>query len=195
MPVRTPRLLIRPKQPGDGITTAAAVEETWNDLHQWMSWAERLEDNTAEAQEIRTRQVMASFLLRQELNLLGIELLTGLPVLWCGFHNIDWTTRQCETGFWVRSAAQRKGYATEATNALLRFAFGPLRMRRVGITHAAGNEASRRVIEKLGFTPEGVQRAAMAIPGGRIVDRHVYSRLDAAELPELAVSWGPAPGT
>jgi len=38
MPIRTPRLLIRPKQVGDGASTSAAVAETWDELHMWMRW-------------------------------------------------------------------------------------------------------------------------------------------------------------
>ena len=189
MPIRTQRLLIRPKQPGDGAGTAAAVAETWDDLHQWMAWAETLDDNSPEKQEIRTRQVMATFVLREEFNFIGIEAATGQTVIWCGFHSIDWKDRQCETGFWVRKSAQRRGFATEATNALLRYAFNVLRMRRIGITHSAGNEASRRVIEKLGFTPEGVQREANRLPAGRVADRCLYARFDIIGLPYLDVQW------
>ena len=190
MPIRTPRLLIRPKVVGDGAASAAAVAETWDDLHQWMAWAEKLEDHSAERAEVRTRHVIEQFLSREELNLLGLEIASGLPVVWCGFHSIDWKTRRCDTGFWVRRSAQRRGYATEATNALLRYAFRALGMRRVGITHSAGNEASRRVIEKLGFAPEGVQRLANSLPGGRVADRHCYARFDTAGLPALEVQWG-----
>ena len=147
-------------------------------------------DHTAEQQEVRTRQVMAKFILREELNLLGVEAAGGRPVVWCGLHSIDWKARLCETGYWVRKAAQGQGFATEATNALLRYAFGALGMRRVGISHAAGNEASRRVVAKLGFTPEGVQRAATPLPGGRIADRVCYARFDTVGLPSLEVRWG-----
>ncbi len=189
MPIRTPRLLIRPKQQGDGAATAAAVAETWDDLHRWMAWAEKLEENTAEQQEIRTRKVMAMFLLREEFNLVGIEIRSGQPVIWCGFHSMDWGSHQCETGFWVRKSAQGRGFATESTNALLRYAFEALSMRRVSITHAGGNQASRRVIEKLGFTPEGVQRGANILPGGRVADKHLYARFGTAGLPPLDVRW------
>jgi hypothetical protein len=93
VPIRTTRLLIRPHQPGDGEATAAAIKESWDDLHHWMVWANSLEQNTAQKQEIRTRQVMASFILREELNLVGIEVETGQPVVWCGFHNLAWSAR------------------------------------------------------------------------------------------------------
>jgi ribosomal-protein-serine acetyltransferase len=190
MPIRTPRLLIRPKQTGDGAMVVTAVAETWEDLHQWMAWAENLSDFTADRQEIRIRQQIAMFLLREELNLLGIETATGQPVVWCGFHDIDWKSRQCDTGFWVRKSAQGRGFATESTNALLRYAFGALGMRRVGITHSEGNRASRRIVEKLGFSPEGIQRSANRLPGGRFADRCCYARTDLVGLPPLDVKWG-----
>ena len=147
MPIRTPRLLIRPKQVGDGATTSAAVAETWEDLHQWMRWAENRHDFTAERMEIRNRHMMASFILRQEIELIGVEATGGISVVWCGLHSIDWHGRQCETGYWVRKSAQLRGFATEAANAMVRYAFGALGMRRIGLTHSAGNEASRRIAE------------------------------------------------
>jgi RimJ/RimL family protein N-acetyltransferase len=190
MPIRTPRLLIRPKQPGDGVASVAAVAETWEDLHRWMQWAERLEDFTAEGQEIRCRHNIASFLLREEFNLLGIELASGQPLIWCSFYDLDWAAHQCNIGYWVRKSAQGKGVATEAANAMVRYAFDALGMRRVGLTHSNGNEASRRIAEKLGFTPEGVQRAANLLPEGRVADKCCYARFDIAGLPHLEVTWG-----
>lgn len=189
MPIRTPRLLIRPKQAGDGATTAAAVAETWNELHKWMQWAENPEAFTTEAMEIRTRQVMASFIRRECIELIGLEAATGKAVIWCGFHDIDWQARQCDTGFWVRKSAHCQGFATEAGNALVRYAFGALGMRRVGLTHSCGNEASRRIAEKLGFSFEGIQRGANILPGGKSADRYCYARFDVAGLPELEVRW------
>jgi RimJ/RimL family protein N-acetyltransferase len=172
MPIRTPRLLIRPKQIGDGTITSAAVAETREDLHKWMRWAENQEGFTAELMEIRNRHVMASFILRESIELIGIEVSTGTAVVWCGLHDIDWQGRQCDTGYWVRKSAQGCGFATEAANAMVRYAFGALGMRRVGLTYSAGNEASRRTGEKLGFTVEGVQKGANVLPGGKNADKY-----------------------
>lgn len=190
MPIRTPRLLIRPKEPGDGAVTADAVAETWDDLHQWMRWAENREAFTAESLEIRDRQMTAAFLLREVIELIGIEVATGRAVVWCGLHDIDWQARQCDTGYWVRRSAQRRGFATEAATAMVRYAFGALGMHRVGLTHSAGNEASRQIAENLGFCLEGIQRAANFLPGGKFADRYCYARLDAVGLPPLDVRWG-----
>lgn len=189
MPIRTPRLLIRPKQVGDGAITSAAVAETWEDLHKWMRWAEDQNAFTAELMEIRNRQMMATFILREAIELIAIETATGKAVVWCGLHDIDWQGRLCDTGYWVRKSAQGKGFASEAANALLRYAFGALEMRRVGLTYSAGNEASRRIAEKLGFQVEGVQHCANVLPGGRIADKYCCARFDVTGLPHLELDW------
>jgi hypothetical protein len=48
MPIRTPRLTIRPKKVGGGAITSVAVAETWEELNQWMRWAEDRDAFTAE---------------------------------------------------------------------------------------------------------------------------------------------------
>jgi len=189
MPIRTPRLLIRPKQVGDGAITSAAVAETWEELHKWMRWAENRDEFTAELMEIRNRRVMASFILREGIELIGVEAATGTAVIWCGLHDIDWQGRQCDTGYWVRKSAQGQGFATEAANAMVRYAFGALGMRRIGLTHSAGNEASRRIAERLGFLFEGIQKGANILPGGKNADRYCYARFDLTGLPNLEVYW------
>jgi ribosomal-protein-serine acetyltransferase len=194
MPIRTPRLLIRPKQVGDGAITSAAVAETWDELHRWMRWAENRDDFTAESMEIRNRHVMAGFVLRESIELIGHEAGTGTAVIWCGLHDIDWQGRQCDTGYWVRKSAQGQGFATEAANALVRYAFGALGMRRIGLTNSGGNEASQRIVEKLGFSFEGIQRGANVLPGGKHADRHCYARFDITGLPDLKVQFGVASG-
>jgi RimJ/RimL family protein N-acetyltransferase len=191
-PIRTPRLTIRSKQVGDGAITSAAVAETWEELNHWMRWAENREAFTAELMEIRNRQVMARFLLREIIELIGIETETGKAVVWCGFHDIDWEARQCNTGYWVRKSAHRQGIATETANAMLRYAFGALGMQRVGLTHSSGNEPSRRIAERLGFSFEGIQRRANMLPGGKSVDKYCYARFDVAGLPDLEATWGEA---
>jgi RimJ/RimL family protein N-acetyltransferase len=190
MPIRTPRLLIRPRQLGDGEFALAAIRETWDELHRWMWWAENLDEFTSERLEKRNCHAIANFVQRNPIELLGIEIATGEPVVWCGFHNIDWKAYQCDTGFWVRRSAQGRNIATESTNAMLRYAFGELGMGRVGLTHSDGNEASRRIAEKLGFVHVGVERAANPLPSGLMADRFCYARFGAEGLPPLDVHWG-----
>lgn len=55
-----------------------------------------------------------------------------------------------------------QGYATEASKAVLHYAFEERGVQLVSVYHYEGNERSRRVIEKLGFHYEGTQRMASA---------------------------------
>jgi RimJ/RimL family protein N-acetyltransferase len=71
----------------------------------------------------------------------------------------------------------------------VRYAFAALGMRRIGRTHSAGNDASQRIANKLGFSFEGIERNANPLPGGKWADRYCYARFDVADLPPLRVEW------
>lgn len=63
--------------------------------------------------------------------------------------------RQAELGFTFAKAHQRKGYASEAVQRLLQYAFTKLALNRVfAITHDE-NKAARRLLERAGFREEG----------------------------------------
>ena len=63
-----------------------------------------------------------------------------------------------ELSFWLDEAHAGAGYATEATGALLAFAFGPLDLNRVCAHHMVRNAASGRVLARIGFRREGLLR-------------------------------------
>ena len=70
-----------------------------------------------------------------------------------------------------------QGFATEACRAALDYAFDELGCPVMSATHFPINHKSRRVIKKLGFTPEGTMRHAMMLPDGTPGDLVVYSLL------------------
>ena len=63
--------------------------------------------------------------------------------------------RQAEIGFSFDPFFQGQGYAKEAAEALLEYAFIGLKLHRVHATTDPRNNASRRLLEKLGFRKEG----------------------------------------
>ncbi len=187
MPIETDRLIIRPPMPGDGPAMTAAKEESWDDLTRWMEWAKN--QPTPESDEITVRRSYAEFILRQDLMMMAFERTTNKPVVFTGLHRIDWHARVFEIGYWVRTSARGKGYATEAANGLTRFAFKALNARKVVITHAEGNEPSAAVIRRLGFQQEAIARYGTTLPDGRVVDQYRYARFDTDGLPELNIRW------
>jgi [ribosomal protein S5]-alanine N-acetyltransferase len=65
---------------------------------------------------------------------------------------------KAEIGYWLSKPLWGKGLMTEALEAVVAFAFGPLGLHRIyAITHP-DNRASQKVLEKVGFTKEGVLR-------------------------------------
>ena len=54
-------------------------------------------------------------------------------------------------GFWVHPNYWGNGYATEAGRAVLQFGFTQLKASKIITAHAIWNNASKRVIENLGF--------------------------------------------
>ena len=188
MPIVTPRLILRPPQAGDGIKAFPAKKETFEEIQKWMPWAKEL--GNEEDMEVVYRTAQADFILRKDIMLVGFEKDSGDFVISTGLHRFDWDVRRFQIGYWVAQSKQGKGYATEAANALTRYAFEALQANAVNIDAAVGNEKSIRVIEKLGFDKEGITRNDLLLPSGELADRVNYSRTSIDDLPELDVSWG-----
>jgi len=68
-------------------------------------------------------------------------------------------------GYWIAAERQGRGLMTEAVGATVDFAFGPPGLHRVQAAILPRNGASRRVLEKAGFRPEGLARRYLAIAG------------------------------
>lgn len=64
-----------------------------------------------------------------------------------------------EIGYFLKKSAWSKGYATEACTELLAFAFEDSPLAEVVATHDPGNEASRSVLLKTGFSDLGTRRS------------------------------------
>lgn len=71
---------------------------------------------------------------------------------------IDVKNRKAEFGYWLGKDFWGKGYATEASWAILDFCFNTLGLNRMEGYHLARNANSANVLKRLGFIPEGVLR-------------------------------------
>ncbi|HEX4747888.1 MAG TPA: GNAT family protein [Gaiellaceae bacterium] len=80
-------------------------------------------------------------------------------------------------GYWVGAAARRRGVCTRALRLLSRWALDELRLQRLDLITDPDNVASQRVAEKVGFRREGVLRAHLRHPDGRIRDSVMFSLL------------------
>lgn len=89
---------------------------------------------------------------------------------------IDPATSTGDLGVWVAAAAEGRGIARSACEAVLDHAFGSARLTRVEARIATANARSRRLAEQLGFALEGTLRSAHVV-GEERHDLAVYGLL------------------
>lgn len=93
-----------------------------------------------------------------------------------GFHN--WTPQyfRAEIGFEVAPNHWRRGVAHEAASAVIRHGFDEFKFHRISALVAPENEGSNRLVQKLGFTEEGLLHD-YAYSHGRFMDLMMYRLL------------------
>ena len=73
--------------------------------------------------------------------------------------------QMAQIGYWVGQPFARRGHTVAAVKAVTRFCFDRLRLHRVEAACIPSNTASRGVLAKAGFHPEGLARAYLRING------------------------------
>ncbi len=86
-----------------------------------------------------------------------IEKESGAFVGWCGLWILK-ETREVEIGYAVRKERWGRGYATEAAERVLRYAFEELGLERVVAVAFPDNSASIKIMKKLGMEHVGLGR-------------------------------------
>lgn len=189
LPIRTSRLLIRSVIAGDGLAIRDMYAESWDELSKWVDWTIYGLDSVEEL-ELHCRQNQAKFILREKFVFCVFEQATEKMIATCNVTCSDWDFRTFEIGYLVRTSECNKGYATEIANALARYVFLVLGAQRVELKAITENSASRKVIEKCGFTLECIKKADLHLPNGNIAGHAEYVCYDVADLSDLKVSWG-----
>ena len=190
VPIRTPRLLLRPCREGDGAALAEAVAESFNSLHPWLHEGLGLREREADPawQEVVACRHLARFKARERLALLAFD---GLRLVACvELIHPDWRRRAFELSYWVRTSAQRRGYGTEAMGAATRWVFDAPEARRVTTGRAEPDRASAAPSARLGFAPVPRRPMRAEMPGEVLVDGLGCAMIDPAPLPPLDVRWG-----
>ncbi len=174
--VSTPRLHVRPLVADD----AKHVDEVFGDrqTRRWLPFPQEygLIDGRAWCTELAEERRDSGggdhygAVRREDGRLVGC--------LWT--RRTDWTARSTEIWYAVAAHTRGFGVAAEAVDALAIALLLEHGFQRVEVRVAPGNVASRRVVEKAGFTYEGLLRNAGHVHSGR-VDLEIWS-LVAADL-------------
>ena len=115
---------------------------------------------------------------REAFAIVGGDELVGIAVA----PRIDPTAREVELVYVVARGSRGRGVATAALGLLTRWAFEERAAARAYLRINAGNEASRRVATRCGYTYEGTLRSTWFKDDQR-VDTEVWSRLPSDPAP------------
>ena len=80
------------------------------------------------------------------------------PIGTCGYHQWRSAHRRAEIGYDLEEASWRQGIMTEALQTMLRYGFEQMGLNRVEALVYVENQASIRLLERLGFQREGLLR-------------------------------------
>lgn len=191
MLIRTPRLILTPPQINEGKIVNDAIRESFKELNRFMPWAKEIP--SIEESEIFVRSAAANWILKKNeepyLPLFMFDKETEEFIGATGYHHYDWVLGSIEIGYWIRTSYAGKGLMTEAINALTRYAFRELSMRRVSITCDINNIRSKSIPEKLGYHLESIVKSNRFDMNSNISDTLVYVRLNIEDMKALAVNW------
>ncbi len=150
-PIRTDRLILRPYTPADldGLYAIHRLPQ----VARYLYWEPRDREQTREALERKIGETALleegqSLTLAVELAATG-ELLGDVLLIW---HSRS--QRAGEIGYVFHPGHHGRGYATEAGRVMLELGFDGLGLHRIVGRLDARNEASARVLEKLGMRRE-----------------------------------------
>lgn len=191
--IQTPKLILRSPKIGDETALNSAIIESFDELNKYMLWAKD-KPTLEESKEVIKRESAAWILNKKtnaELMFLIFDKNTNDFIGATGFHNIDWDVPCAETGYWIRKKYTRHGYMTEAINAVTRYGFEVLKLKRLAITCDIDNERSKKIPERLSYQLESLMKLSRIKPiTGEVTDTLVYVITDVNSLPELNIKWG-----
>jgi RimJ/RimL family protein N-acetyltransferase len=180
-PVRTARLALRPATPADLLPTWGF--RRLDSVSQWITRAPRtLEDYRA---HFETPESLGKTIVIERDGVIVGDLMLAVEDAWAQAEVADQARGvQAELGWTLDPAHTGRGYASEAVRELIRLCFQDLGLRRVTAGCFAANEASWRLMERVGMRREIYTVRESLHRSGRWLDGIGYAL--------LADEWKPA---
>ncbi|HEY2034042.1 MAG TPA: GNAT family N-acetyltransferase [Rhizomicrobium sp.] len=167
----TPRLTLRPlaARDVDAVFAMMSDDETMR-FWDWPSFRER--QTVADIVDAQLEDMTSGHAIYWAVALTP----EGPAIGSCDLSEIDRHHRRAEVGFLFDRSHWGNGYAREAMQAIVTFAFEDLKLERLWARFHTGNMASQRLLERLGFSREGTLCGHIVRDGVRR-DCEIYGRM------------------
>lgn len=146
-----------------------AVDRNRDFFRPWLGWVDFVkspEDEFSVVQSVAKNDVCKYFIYWY-MRLVGMV----------GVVREDNANRTMEIGYWLSQDVNGNGVMSQAVKKIQDLCFERGDANRVEIRCATENKKSRAIPERLNFKLDGVLRQAEFLPGGKIHDVAVYSKL------------------
>ena len=158
--LETPRLVMREMRAGDCFDMYEYAKN--REVTKYLTWSPHPDSEYTKAYlcNLKNHYKMGMFydwalVLKEEEKMIGT----------CGFTRFDLANNSAEIGYVINPEHKGKEIAPEAARRVLEFGFYNLDLNRIEARYMVGNDASRRVMEKLGMKFEGVARKSICVNG------------------------------
>lgn len=150
-PITTARLVLRPYEPGD----LPFLHDMFSraDVCRYLPWPPMDMEQARAKLEQRFRQTRIE-MDREAIIVVAVEVATRRPIGELMLRLTNAESRQGEIGWSLHPDAQGRGLATEGAREMLRVGFQELGLHRITAECDPRNDASLRVMERLGMRRE-----------------------------------------
>jgi len=162
--IESERLVIRGWRPEDAAPLKDAIDSSLGELRLWVPWAM---DEPSSVQILATRlaAMRERFVAGDDWAYGVFEADESKVIGGAGLHPRG-STEHLEIGYWIRTGARGRGFATEAAAALCGAAFAHTSVERLEIHCDVENARSARVARCLGFERGRELRQETVTPRG-----------------------------
>jgi ribosomal-protein-serine acetyltransferase len=154
-------VLLRPYRMNDVDKLFRAVRESIKEMSVWLPFAHENYSIKESKDWIKKRPKEWKKGITYDFAIFDTQ--SGDLIGGCGLNEIHESNRRANLGYWVRTSCTGKGIAVVATRLLAKWGFEVLKLKRIEIYVAVGNQRSLRVAEKVGAKREGILRSRINV--------------------------------
>ena len=170
----TPRLLLRVCRLEDSEAVFAAERDSIAELRRWFWWVHP--EHKREHCVAWAKSRPEAWSKGEEFSFLVTDKTDGRIVGCIWLNAVDRIALRASLGYWLRTGCEGHGLATEAAQAVVRWAFQELDFQRIELVLAVENQRSRQLAERIGARFEGVARCRLRV-NQLSQDARIYSLL------------------